>query len=42
MTNAIYEQLADALDKLHNGFPRTASNVEITLLKKSFLQRRPY
>lgn len=29
-----YEQLADALDRLPNGFPRTPSNVEIALLKK--------
>lgn len=35
MTNS-YEQLADALDKLPNGFPRTSSNVEIHLLKKIF------
>jgi electron transport complex protein RnfB len=31
-----YEQLADALDRLPNGFPRTPSNVEILLLKKIF------
>ena len=36
MTNGIYEQLADALDRLPNGFPRTPSNVEIPLLKKIF------
>lgn len=36
MTNAIYKQLADALDMLPNGFPRTASNVEISILKKIF------
>ena len=30
------EQLADALDRLPNGFPRTASNVEIAILKKIF------
>lgn len=36
MTDDVYEQLADALDKLPNGFPRTPSNVEILLLKKVF------
>jgi Na+-translocating ferredoxin:NAD+ oxidoreductase subunit B len=32
-----YEHLADALNKLPNSFPRTKSNIEITLLKKIFL-----
>ena len=32
-----YEQLADALNKLPNSFPRTKSNIEISLLKKIFL-----
>jgi len=32
----IYERLAEALDRLPNGFPRTSSNVEIRLLKKIF------
>ena len=36
MTNVMDEQLADALDRLPNGFPRTASNVEIIILKKIF------
>ncbi len=36
MSDEIYEQLADALDKLPNAFPRTPSNVEILLLKKIF------
>jgi len=36
MTDDVYEQLADALDRLPNGFPRTPSNVEILLLKKIF------
>jgi len=36
MTDDIYEQLADALDRLPNGFPRTPSNVETPLLKKIF------
>ncbi len=36
MEDEIYEQLADALNQLPNGFPRTPSNVEILLLKKMF------
>ena len=36
MTNDIHEQLADALNRLPNAFPRTPSNVEIPLLKKIF------
>jgi len=36
MSDEIFEQLAAALDKLPNGFPRTPSNVEIPLLKKIF------
>jgi electron transport complex protein RnfB len=32
----VYEQLADALDRLPNSFPRTPSNVEITILRKIF------
>jgi Na+-translocating ferredoxin:NAD+ oxidoreductase RNF subunit RnfB len=36
VANDIYEQLADALDRLPNGFPRTQSNVEIPLLKEIF------
>ena len=36
MTNDVYEQLADALDRLPNGFPRTPSNAEIRILKKIF------
>ncbi len=31
-----YEKLANALDKLPNGFPRTSSGTEIELLKKIF------
>ncbi len=31
---SVYEQLAQALDRLPNGFPRTASGVEIRILKK--------
>ncbi len=36
MTDETYESLADALDRLPNGFPRTPSNVEIPMLKKIF------
>jgi len=36
MADEVYEQLADVLNKLPNGFPRTPSNVEILLLKKIF------
>ena len=36
MSDHIYEQLAEALNKLPNGFPRTPSNVEIRVLKKIF------
>jgi electron transport complex protein RnfB len=36
MNDEIFERLADALDKLPNGFPRTPSNVEIPMLKKLF------
>ncbi len=36
MNGDAYERLAEALGKLPNGFPRTASNVEIRILKKIF------
>ena len=36
MNDNIYGQLADALDRLPNGFPRTKSNVETRLLEKLF------
>ena len=36
MTNHVYEQLAEASNRLPNGFPRTPSNVEIRVLKKIF------
>ncbi|MFC1717607.1 4Fe-4S binding protein [Candidatus Poribacteria bacterium] len=36
MADDLYGQLADALDRLPNGFPRTSSNVEVRLLKKIF------
>lgn len=32
----VYEQLAEALNKLPNGFPRTPSSVEIRILKRIF------
>jgi electron transport complex protein RnfB len=35
--NGWYERLAEALNKLPNSFPRTKSNIEITVLKKIFL-----
>ena len=36
MSDEVFERLAEALDKLPNGFPRTPSNVEIPMLKKIF------
>jgi ferredoxin len=36
LNDHVYERLAEALDRLANGFPRTSSNVEIRLLKKIF------
>ena len=36
MTDEIYSRLADAMDHLPNGFPRTSSNVELKILKKIF------
>jgi len=36
MASDVYEQLADALDRLPNGFPRTPSKVEIAILRKTF------
>jgi ferredoxin len=36
LSDQIFERLAEALDRLPNGFPRTSSNVEIKLLKKIF------
>ena len=36
MAEEMYERLANALDALPNHFPRTASGVEIKLLKKAF------
>ena len=34
--NEPYEQLASELDRIPNGFPRTASGVELKLLAKLF------
>jgi electron transport complex protein RnfB len=39
MNDEIYERLAQALDRLPNGFPRTASNIEIPMLKKIFTEQ---
>src|SRR5512140_3243118 len=36
MINPIFDQLANALDRLPNGFPRTESGVEIRILQKLF------
>ncbi len=36
MHATIYERLADLLDSLPNGFPRTPSNIEVRLLQKIF------
>jgi electron transport complex protein RnfB len=38
VSEEVYRQLANALDRLPNGFPRTPSGVEILLLKKIFSQ----
>ena len=39
MGDDIFEQLADALDRLPNGFTRTDSGVEIKILKKIFSEQ---
>ena len=36
MAEDVYDRLADALDRLPNGFPRTSSRVEIPILKRIF------
>jgi len=36
MAETVFEQLAAALDRLPNGFPRTASGVELRILQKLF------
>jgi electron transport complex protein RnfB len=38
MIQNVYERLADALDHLPNGYPRTSSGVELKILKKIFSQ----
>jgi len=40
--NGWYERLANALNKLPNSFPRTKSNIEISLLKKIFLPEEAF
>lgn len=42
MTDKYYVQLADALDRLPNGFPKTQSKIEMLILKRSFHLRRHY
>jgi NAD-dependent dihydropyrimidine dehydrogenase PreA subunit len=37
LSDSVFEQLAEALNRLPNGFPRTESRVEIRILKKIFL-----
>jgi len=34
--NKIYQKLADELDKIPNGFPKTKSGVELKILAKLF------
>ena len=36
MSVDVYERLADALDALPHGFPRTESGVEMRLMKMAF------
>jgi len=36
MSELVFEQLADALNELPNGFPRTPTKIEIKILKKIF------
>lgn len=38
MDDTVFEDLAKALDRLPNGFPRTPSNVEIPMLQKLFTE----
>jgi ferredoxin len=40
--NGWYERLANSLNALPNSFPRTKSNIEITLLKKIFLPEEAF
>lgn len=40
--NEVYDHLADALNRLPNGFPRTKSGVEIAILKKIFTSKEAH
>jgi electron transport complex protein RnfB len=42
MAKDVYEELADALDRLPNGFPRTPSGVEIAILKRIFSKEEAF
>ena len=42
MKDDIYELLAEALDHLPNGFPRTMSGIEIKILKRIFSPEEAY
>ena len=42
MRDDIYELLAEALDRLPNGFPRTSSGIEIEILKRIFSPEEAY
>lgn len=42
MSTNVFGKLADALDKLPNGFPRTESNVEVEILKKIFSEEEAF
>jgi len=42
MDDHAYEELAEALDGLPNGFPRTTSRVEIAILKRIFSSREAF
>ncbi len=42
MRDEVYKRLADALDRLPNGFPRTRSSVEIEILKRIFSHEEAY
>ena len=41
-TDAYYHTLADSLNRLPNGFPRTESNIEILVLKKIFTPQQAW
>jgi electron transport complex protein RnfB len=42
MAETVFEKLAAALDRLPNGFPRTDSGVEISILQKIFSQEEAF